>query len=757
MKLAIPYALHIKQAYFFVLLLICAGNIEIQAQSYDRLDIPLVKNGQDITDPWVGGLIAPQFNAIDLDGDGLLDLLVFDRLGNVLLPYLNTGGSGETKYTFAPEYKEDFPKVENWIKVRDYNADGIPDLFSYPVGVGIAGIEVHRGTRENGKLSFEKLSSSLGQSDILYFRIGSNVTQVYVSSIDLPEIADLDGDGDLDIIAFDPSGGQVSFYKNVAVEKNLGLDTLVYELEDVCYGKFIESGFSEDVVLSGDGNRCGGSLRQEVVEIRHAGSTITAFDENGDGLIDIFLGDLTYNGIVALTNGGSQSDAWFSSSIVGFPTYDEPVEIEVFNALFYMDVDNDGLKDLIAAPNEEKAIQNNNHIWMYKNQGTNDEPDFDLNDKQFLIGDMLHFGTASSPTFTDVDQDGLLDIVVGTSGFRVDNSLRSRLYYLRNVGTYNVPKFVVEDEDYLGFSQFSDTSLDLAPTFGDLDGDGDQDLLIGDDRGFLYYLENEAGAGNAYRFKTPIYEYQDIKVGTYAKPFIIDVDQDELPDLVVGERNFNSVDGVIGSLNYLRNTGSSAAPKFEEITSEVFGGVSTKDINFINNYSSPYFYLNGDKLQLFTGSENGRVYLYDGISGEVNSEFNLVNDNLGNIREGIRTSPAVADINNDGVLDVLVGNRRGGLAIYSSDIANETVAIIDEAGKEIVITISPNPVINELKIELEADQIFEYTIVDVSGIAINKGYLRKTKNIDTTNLPSGSYFVKIKNERSSTTLKFIKT
>ncbi len=757
MKLAIPSALHIKASYFFTLMMLIISNVDIYSQSYDRLSIPLFVASENFINPWVGGLIAPQFNSIDLDGDGKLDMLVFDRLGDVILPYLNIATvSGERNYKFAPEYIDDFPKLEKWVKVRDYNNDGVPDLFSYPVGIGVPGIEVHKGTRENGRLSFEKLNSSLGDFDIIYFRIAGSVTQVYVSSIDLPEIADLDNDGDLDIIAFDPSGGQVSYYKNMAVEDNLSLDSLTFRLEEVCYGKFIESGFSEDVTLSADGDRCGGSLRQEVVEVRHAGSTITAFDENGDGLVDIFLGDLTYNGIVRLTNGGTDEEAWFTESETKFPAYDESVNIEVFNAVYNLDVDNDGIKDLVVAPNEDNAVQNNNHIWFYKNEGTDSEPDFDLDRKTFFIEDMLHLGTDSKPVFTDVNQDGLLDIVVGTSGFRENNRLQSRLYYLKNTGTFNVPIFEIEDDDYLGFSEFSGTSLNLAPAFGDLDGDGDNDLLIGDDKGFLYYLENDAGADNEYNFKSPIYEYQNIKVGTHVKPFIVDVNQDEIPDLVIGERNFNSVDEVIGSLNYLENSGTVDEPKFDSVNSEIFGGVSTKDLSFINNYSTPYFYLNGEELLLFTGSENGRIYLYDNISAETDANFNLVSENLGNMREGIRTSPAIADINDDGYLDVLVGNRRGGLSIYTSDIVDLMVSNDEELKEEIQISISPNPVIDNLNIETPSNETFDYSLISVSGVVLDRGTIKNNITLDLNNLVSGVYFLELKNTSSKTTKKFIK-
>ena len=80
---------------------------------------------------------------------------------------------------------------------------------------GIPGIEVWKGNDKDGKLSFELLENSEQAFDILYVPISNGHTQIYVSVIDFPAIDDLDGDGDLDVLSFEPGGTKVTFYKNI--------------------------------------------------------------------------------------------------------------------------------------------------------------------------------------------------------------------------------------------------------------------------------------------------------------------------------------------------------------------------------------------------------------------------------------------------------------------------------------------------------------------------------------------------------------
>jgi hypothetical protein len=76
--------------------------------------------------PYTGGLNAPQMFKIELDGDGIKDLFVFDRYGNKVMTYLFKGG----KYVYAPMYESQFPPLFKWVVIKDYNCDGKEDIFT---------------------------------------------------------------------------------------------------------------------------------------------------------------------------------------------------------------------------------------------------------------------------------------------------------------------------------------------------------------------------------------------------------------------------------------------------------------------------------------------------------------------------------------------------------------------------------------------------------------------------------------------------
>jgi hypothetical protein len=63
--------------------------------------IPVQINEQTLSMPWGGGLNAVQYNTIDLNGDGLEDVAVFDRIGHKIITYLRQNG----QYVYAPEYE----------------------------------------------------------------------------------------------------------------------------------------------------------------------------------------------------------------------------------------------------------------------------------------------------------------------------------------------------------------------------------------------------------------------------------------------------------------------------------------------------------------------------------------------------------------------------------------------------------------------------------------------------------------------------
>ena len=71
--------------------------------------IKVKKNGTDLINPWAGGANVPQLSSIDLNKDGILDLIVFDKNGDQINCFTNNGTPGQVDYHYTPEYNTCFP------------------------------------------------------------------------------------------------------------------------------------------------------------------------------------------------------------------------------------------------------------------------------------------------------------------------------------------------------------------------------------------------------------------------------------------------------------------------------------------------------------------------------------------------------------------------------------------------------------------------------------------------------------------------
>jgi hypothetical protein len=427
-----------------------------------------------------------------------------------------------------------------------------------------------------------------------------------------------------------------------------------------------------------------------------------------------------------------------------------PVDITVFPAAYHLDVNNDGFKDLLVAPNNPNTSENYNNVWFYENYGTDEQPDFGLQQFDFLQNGMIDLGERSFPAFFDWDKDVRMDIIVGSYGyFESAGEYSSRLMLLSNSGTSSHPEYYINSEDFNELGQYGFKGI--YPAFGDMDGDGDGDMIIGDEEGNLHYFINSAPPEHVSTFELEQPNYQGIDVGQSAKPQIIDVDRDGLPDLLIGERS--------GTVKYFRNTGSLENADFDAVpTVEEFGGIDVMP-ECCTGFSAPF--LAEDSLGsyvLYVGSEQGMVYLYGDIDNNLTGTFTLL-DSL--YLHGVNVNLSGADINNDGKLEFVYGEAAGGLGLLKAG-KPQNLGTGEMVNNDELISIFPNPVEDVLTIELPGSlwgHHPEISIINMMGkqVECSVPSIRGTQiSIQVQGLPRGIYLLQVNGSGKRFSGKFIK-
>ncbi len=711
-----------------------------------KTDVAVNHNGQPLKNAWAGGLNNPQFSTIDLNFDAVPDLFVFERGQNRILTYLAVETNGQWEWQYAPEYEKTFPAdIFHWALLVDYDNDGRKDIFCFTG----PGVQVFRNISTPAQgMKWELASARLDFN---------NNINILTPSSHISAFSDIDSDGDIDILAVDMD--KVTWYRNLSMD-NTGVPGLApFVKETNNWGNFTECGCGSFIFAANASCRPMGPEEDNGV-LHQGGYSLLAIDLNGDQVKDLLWGDEGCTFLTSLHNTGTPTAANMQSLTTGFPTGTGPTNANAFPAAYYEDLDFDGKKDLIVAPNlfgltlADTIIDYKESAWLYTNQGTAAVPVFEFQQKDFLQDNMIDLGNGASAAFIDIDADGDLDMIVGNSYSSTATGVRATFALYTNQGTATNPVFTLTDSDYLNFG--SQTFLHLKPVVADINGDSAQDLLFsavdfssGTLTGNISYFLNTAPAGASVTFGAMQTMPDSISSAPFEIPCFTDMDNDGIQDLLIGTSS--------GRLKYYRNTGSNSSPVYT-LENGSFGGLDGSD--FYGRDISPVVIDadNDGTADLVVSDFRGEVRIFPDFKnqpGTLQAVDKLVISDITSEREswffGHSPSLAAADLNGDQLPELVVGTRGGGLQMLSPDtiVSHIVMASVEESFQ---VQVFPNPA-KEL-VQINSGQAVAVAVIDVLGRqVIEAATHKKSHQLRVANLSPGIYFVKLTTQQQKTVVK----
>lgn len=160
----------------------------------------------------------------------------------------------------------------------------------------------------------------------------------------------------------------------------------------------------------------------------------------------------------------------------------------------------------------------------------------------------------------------------------------------------------------------------------------------------------------------------DIQVPGYSAPSFVDWNNDNLNDLIIGEGSGTSS---AGKVRVYLNTGTKSNPQFSNYSYAQSNGVdlSVTASGCLGSFPRTVYWNDDNRKDLLVGLADGTVKIFLNTGTDENPTFDggqilQVGNPGSNLNVAARATPTVADWNNDGKMDLVVGALDGKLHIY---------------------------------------------------------------------------------------------
>tara|TARA_Y100001970_G_scaffold285789_1_gene406445 strand:+ start:1352 stop:4483 length:3132 start_codon:yes stop_codon:yes gene_type:complete len=351
-------------------------------------------------------------------------------------------------------------------------------------------------------------------------------------------------------------------------------------------------------------------------------SSITSGDWNNDGNLDILIGSKSGE-IFAFENRSDNNFDWYQ---INFPALKK--NNRSFSYPYLVDIDGDKDLDIICG-NKQGKIE-----WII-NQGTQNLPDWRIHE---LNLSQIDVGSHSAPLLEDMDNDDDFDMLVGNS--------KGLIIYFENEGKNNLPYYVLRSTRITGLQLKANST----PAFWKWNEDKHPDLFVGNREGSISLITHSPPENS------PIFrgwnlhnsKWQNIKNIGNSAPHFADFDKDNKTDLMMGDMQ--------GNLIFWKNKGLKKSERFKK----------GKNLELAKNS------LEVENKKNEENEENENITTSDtSLKNKENLEsetfvpkFELVSKKFGNLDLGRRSFPAFMDIDGDGNIDLVSGNKSGELRYY---------------------------------------------------------------------------------------------